>query len=134
MVDNRLHPRSPGKLNYIERESKIDFLPPLGLADTNDSKSDVRTSLLGVVPRNLRAFQDGELVATEQPFNHIKQVGRQYSNLDNMDRKFKVKGYSTNLDLWDMQVIADSQSIGDDAEFLKQVKRQQQSELRDFYN
>lgn len=66
------------------------------------------------------------MIAEEKPFTHIKSVGRKYNMLDNMDRKFNVKGYSpkTKLDMWDMMAVADTEKKKEeDRQFHREMKQ-----------
>lgn len=77
---------------------------------TLDKRLDFSQNLLGTIPKKTTINMDGEIIGEERPCDHIKSVGRPKNILDNMDRKFILKGYSPNtkLDLWDMVAIADT--------------------------
>ena len=77
---------------------------------TADKRLDFSQNLLGTIPKNTTINVDGQIIGEERPSDHIKSVGRPKNILDNMDRKFILKGYSPNtkLDLWDMVAIADT--------------------------
>jgi hypothetical protein len=78
--------------------------------NTIDRSGIVNNSLLGVHPRKIQIQMNGDVIAEESKFNHVKAVGRRYNGIDNMDRKFVVKGFSpkAKIDMWDMMTIADS--------------------------
>ena len=82
-------------------------------------------NILNVHKRNIRVQDGNELMADEKPFTHVKSVGRQYNILDNMSRKFTIKGFSpkTKLDMWDMMAIADSKKkIEEDRKYTMSMK------------
>ena len=78
----------------------------------------------------------GQLIGEEVPSELIKGVGRKYNMLDNMTRKFTVKGYSakTKLNMWDLLSIYDREKKQEDDKASAVKMKRQKDYLREFYN
>lgn len=74
---------------------------------TQNKNRNLSNSLLGVSPHKAHIKMNGELVAIEGNYDHLKSVGRTYNFHDNMLRKFHVKGFSpkTKMDMYDLMML-----------------------------
>ena len=123
------------KLNQTFNKEKTRNISRERLKFSTFDRRQHLNTLLGVGGKKQRVVVDGELLASEAPYNHIKAVGRTLNNFDNMDRKFNIQGLSprTKVDMWDMLIMADHhKKQQEDSEYLSNVQNQR-NELRDYY-
>ena len=65
--------------------------------------------VMGVSPRKASILLNGEVLAEEIPFEHVKGVGRKHNIFDNMNRTFKIKGHgNAKMDMWNLLALLDA--------------------------
>ena len=69
----------------------------------------MQNSIIGASRHRAHIKFQGLTIGEEVPSDIVKGVGRQHNMLDNMSRKFTIKGFSpkTKLNMWDLMTLHD---------------------------